>query len=316
MKYTVFLLLVSAIGFAQNNQKLIDYKNPNKTKQELERQKLQDKLRQDLEAGNLSLERLEELEDQILFSGYTYYPHSNTHPYIPHKWDYGIELGNMWIDEGLYWLGGNYGYNIGTCILTESQSCQQYFDVLLGASGRSGESNYYALLSYRWQFVNFPSPRSPVARIFTGVMHRIKDNTTKQFPVIGVGYGVTTYLHERADIRVEGRLGYGEEIGSFFQMFISVELKVARWLNFFAGKIRDVGVGTVETTGKIIKSGAKATGSLVEAGAEGLSKGVEAGVKAADKGIRSVGDSVGKQIEKKIKPKTDNSTKEKKDEKK
>jgi hypothetical protein len=224
-----------------------------------------------LRDGTLSLERLNEIETKYWTNEFKYSPHVNYHPYLPHKWDYGVELGSMEIESPLYWVGGNLGYNIGTCVFTSSQTCQQYMDVLLGSSGRDGETNWYGVFSLRWQFVNFPNTYSPIARVFGGVMNRIANDESKQFFIYGVGAGITTYLHPRADLRLELRHGWGKEIGSFSQAFLSVELKVSRWLDFFAGKLEKVGVGT----GKVIKHGVGGAGKIIEGTGDIIKKGVE-----------------------------------------
>lgn len=240
-------------------------KKRKKRRRRINRKKLEAYIQRGLRDGTLSLDRLNRIESRYLKQKLRYEPYVNAHPYLPHKWDYGLELGQMNIDKDLYWLGGNLGYNIGTCVLTNSQSCQQYMDFLIGSSGRDGETNWYGVLSLRWQFVNFPDTNSPIARVFAGVMNRIADDSSKQFFVYGLGYGITTYLHPRADLRLEGRLGWGREVGSFTQLFVSMELKVSRWLDFFAGKLEGVGVGA----GKVFKKGIGTTGGVIKSGVHG-----------------------------------------------
>ena len=240
-------------------------KKRKKRRRRINRKKLEAYIQRGLRDGTLSLDRLNRIESRYLKQKLRYEPYVNAHPYLPHKWDYGLELGQMNIDKDLYWLGGNLGYNIGTCVLTNSQSCQQYMDFLIGSSGRDGETNWYGVLSLRWQFVNFPDTNSPIARVFAGVMNRIADDSSKQFFVYGLGYGITTYLHPRADLRLEGRIGWGREVGSFTQLFVSMELKVSRWLDFFAGKLEGVGVGA----GKVFKKGIGTTGGVIKSGVHG-----------------------------------------------
>ena len=230
----------------------------------LNREKLEAYIQRGLEDGSLSLDRLHQLEKRYLRQDFRYEPHSNTHPYIPHKWDYGIEIGQMNIDKDLYWIGGNLGYNLGTCVLTRSPTCQQYFDFLLGSSGRDAETNWYGVVSLRWQFVNFPKTTSPLLRVFTGGMNRIANDRSQQFFIYGLGAGVTTYLHPRADLRVEARSGWGGDIGNFHQIFVSVELKLSRWLDFFAGKLEGVGRGA----GRILQKGVSGTGGVLQRGIE------------------------------------------------
>lgn len=276
-------------------------------KRKINREKLEAYIKRGLEDGTITIDRLNKLEAKYFSKEFRYTPHVNLHPYMPHKWDYGLELGGMEIKKDLYWIGGNLGYNVGTCVLTKSPSCQQYMDVLLGSSGRDGETNWYGVLSLRWQFVNFPDTYSPIARVFAGVMNRIADGTNKQFFVYGLGYGMTTYLHPRADLRLESRVGWGQGIGSFTQAFVSVELKLSRWLDFFAGKLEKVGVGTgkifktgigttgrvIKGTGNVLKKGAEGTGTILKKGAEGtgtiLKKGAEGTGTILKKGVEGTG---------------------------
>ena len=57
-------------------------------------------------------------------------------PYTPEIKEYALELGSMWEDENLYWLAANVGFHVGKCIFSESQSCQNYIDIIGGAGGR------------------------------------------------------------------------------------------------------------------------------------------------------------------------------------
>ena len=110
-------------------------KKRKKRRRRINRKKLEAYIQRGLRDGTLSLDRLNRIESRYLKQKLRYEPYVNAHPYLPHKWDYGLELGQMNIDKDLYWLGGNLGYNIGTCVLTNSQSCQQYMDFLIGSSG-------------------------------------------------------------------------------------------------------------------------------------------------------------------------------------
>lgn len=163
-------------------------------------------------------------------------------PFIPYSLDYGFEFGSGWGRENSYHIGANFGTHIGRCLLSESQTCQQYIDGLFTSAGREGQSMNSLQASLRWQFVSFPSSWSPFARIAVGGgVFRLPDREGQAF-VATIGYGVSTYLHPRADLRFEARIGYAEvPVG---QLLMSIQIKTDRWLSYFAEKARDLGFGT------------------------------------------------------------------------
>ena len=78
-------------------------------------------------------------------------------PFVPSSRDYSLETGIMWEENNLYWLGGQVGWHLGRCVLSKSQTCQQYFDVLAGVGGRDGLTNGMLAGSFRWQFIKIPN---------------------------------------------------------------------------------------------------------------------------------------------------------------
>jgi hypothetical protein len=191
----------------------------------------------------------EKLLEQYHSEGVPYVLHV---PYVPPVWDYGLEIGSYSTLQNNYWLGFNIGRHVGTCIFTTSETCQQYVDGIVGLGGRESRTHFFAAPSLRWQFVNFPTYWSTFARVFAGGTSSIEPEGVSRRWAYGVGLGVTTYLHPRADMRIEARLGAGSY--PFTQVFVSFQFKMDRWVSYFAEKLKAIGVGTVETTGSVIKN--------------------------------------------------------------
>lgn len=180
---------------------------------------------------------------------------STQYPFVPRDTDYSLELGAMSAKQSLYWAGANVGRHVGRCILSGSQTCQQYLDLIGGVGGRDGETDGVFLGSVRWQFINFPRSWSPLFRIFGGAINAHTESAKAWHLVTGAGVGFTMYLHDRVDIRLESRLGYADRpIG---QTMIAVQVKSDRLLAYFASKLAALGIATVETaieaTGAAIK---------------------------------------------------------------
>ena len=182
--------------------------------------------------------------------------------YVPVKRDYGMEIGGMWEQTNLYWVGANTGFHIGRCMYSESQTCQQYFDVIGGVGGREGLTVGLALASLRWQFISFPNRYSPFARVFTGVAS-IRDNERDRGELAyGVGYGIAASVHKNVDLKWEIRVGHAHQ--TYSQTFVSVNLKIDDILVYFANQIERVGKGTIDVTGKVIKKTIKAPGEVLK----------------------------------------------------
>lgn len=176
---------------------------------------------------------------------------SDLNAFVPEKIDYLGELGAMWEEANLYWIAASVGFNIGTCILSQSPTCQQYLDLIGGVGGRDSETHTLFMPSFRWQWVNFPSQWSPMARVFVGALNSHQSNGVERFFIYGAGMGFSAFLHERADLRVELRIGYGEQV--FGQLFFGVHIKMNQWVNYFAERLKDLGIGTYETIKDAVK---------------------------------------------------------------
>ncbi|MES2963073.1 MAG: hypothetical protein V4760_04225, partial [Bdellovibrionota bacterium] len=85
-------------------------------------------------------------------------------------------------------------------------------------------------------------------------------------PVGGIGVGITTYLHRNVDLRAEARVGGVDQ--SFVLGLLSAHVKTDRLLEYFARKLGELGVGTVQTaieaTGTVIKATGEGVGSAIE----------------------------------------------------
>ncbi len=160
-------------------------------------------------------------------------------PYVPQIKDYGLELGNAFEDQSLYALGFNAGFHLGTCVGTNSQSCQQFLDGIVNLLGREARQHWIGLASLRWQFVNFPSPWGPFARLFIGnklsIVPGRDDYSTFTY---GGGLGLARYLHPRVDLRVEVRAFQSEELYS--EVLISFQFKIDEWVKYFNEKLEGI----------------------------------------------------------------------------
>lgn len=191
-------------------------------------------------------------------------------PFVPRAIDYSMELGFHAGREDQLWIGGSIGRHVGRCWLSESETCQQYLDVIGGAAVREAESAGLYLGSVRWQFVNFPDRHSPFARVFVGMAQIKRPDEIGWRPVYGAGYGVTTYLHRMVDLRVEGRIGATDRL--FLQGVMAAQIKTDRLLETFAKRLRDLGRGTVETAIEATDTAIKATGEGIEGLADEVAK--------------------------------------------
>jgi hypothetical protein len=195
-------------------------------------------------------------------------------PYVPRKTDVSLEVGLLHADEDLLWVGGNFGAHVGHCIFSESQTCQQYVDGIVGAGVREGETVGLYLASLRWQYVNFPDRFSPFWRVFAGVANVADPGEHVLRAMGGGGVGITTYLHEKIDLRLEARAGYYDR--GFAEGLVGFQIKVDELLLVFASKLRDLGLGTVKTAIEVGGTAVKATTE----GVGGIVQGVEAPFKA------------------------------------
>ena len=188
------------------------------------------------------------------------------YPFVPYETDYALELGVFEAKDPNVWAGALIGRNLGRCIFTESETCQQYLDLIGGAAVREGETYGMVLISPRWQYVNFPDRASPFWRVFAGVSPVNRPGERSMKAMGGVGIGVTTYLHQYVDLRFELRAG---EIDQAFMLgLISAHIKTDRLLEYFAVKLKELGIGTVKTaieaTGTALKATGEGVGGVIE----------------------------------------------------
>jgi len=217
-------------------------------------------------------------------------PFLTNNPYVPQHKDYGFELGAMRERKGLYWMGINLGFNSGLCFASKDPQCQQYIDLIFGAGGREGETHYMGLISPRWQWVRFPSSWSPFARGFGGVLNSIETQGSEHMLTWGGGIGVARQLHERADMRIEFRFGYGDE--PFGMGLFSIQLKIDRLIEYFAKQMQGLGEGAVSATGGLIKGTATFTGKVIETTGKGVGKVMEKTVTTTVDVIKKTGKAV------------------------
>ena len=184
------------------------------------------------------------------------------YPYIPEKFDYYVELGSLWEQRSQFWMGAGFGRHLGRCVLSSSQTCQQYWDLIGGFGGRDGLTTGIALTGVRWQFVDFPKLYSPSVSLFAGYMSVRDNDRDLSILTYALGYGITTSLHKRVDLRIEARAGMGDEVWS--QALFAFHLKLDKWVDYFGAKLKKFGVKAFNSTTDTIGSGLKSTGDAVE----------------------------------------------------
>ncbi|OFZ18434.1 MAG: hypothetical protein A2Z20_04440 [Bdellovibrionales bacterium RBG_16_40_8] len=153
----------------------------------------------------------------------------------------------MWETTNLYWLGFTYGYNLGQCLWSSNINCKQYLDVTAGAGGREAHTEGLILLGTRWQFVNLSKNYSPTIQIFTGLMNISDSERNTKVGVYGAGFGLTTSLHEKLNVKWQNRIGGGDQFWA--QTMFSISLNLDSW---------------VETTGSVLKTTIEAPKTFFE----------------------------------------------------
>lgn len=189
-------------------------------------------------------------------------PWSHYHPFVPESKEYQFEIGNMWENESLYWMGFTYGQHLGRCINSESTKCQQYLDYHLGWGRRESITNSIGALSLRWQYVKFPEPFSPSFRVLAGGQ-KLADGSRDHYHFIyGLGLGFTASLHKNFDMKIEARIGDGSE--PWTQVMLSFNLKIDHWVQDFKDKVQKLGEDTWDVSGKIIKGSVEAPSNVID----------------------------------------------------
>lgn len=176
----------------------------------------------------------------------------NRQIYIPKKRDFGLELGTLWEEQTFLWLGGHIGFSIGTCPGFEEQNCQSYLDILGGLGARKDDSTQRLSLSWRWQFVNYPSAWSPFARVQGGFSNSQVGGVKRKKPIVGFGVGIATRLNKKLDVHFELRVGHTHQL--FSQANLGVKLPVDEWVSSFAQAVEKLGKKTINATGDLIRS--------------------------------------------------------------
>jgi hypothetical protein len=186
-----------------------------------------------------------------------------TAPYAPLKRDYSFELGGAWQESNYYYLGGLIGFNIGECRFYKDPSCQQYFDVTSGIAAKSAHTHAIWSAGLRYQLVQFPKTYSPFFRVFGGGMvTQIVGQDFYYRHLGGVGFGIISSLHEQVDLRIEGRLGYSNQ--SFGMLVIGGQLKIDKLITYFADKLQEFGIDTVEATGNVVNEAGELGGKAIK----------------------------------------------------
>ena len=117
------------------------------------------------------------------------------------------------------------------------------------------------LLGPRWQFVNYPSSVSPSIRLFGGVLNLRDDLRDFNKFTYGASYGLTLSVHERIDVRIEGRVGHADEVWT--QGVAAVHVKADQFVDYFADQLKAFGKGAIDTTGDVLKATGDAIGDVL-----------------------------------------------------
>ena len=189
-------------------------------------------------------------------------PYFGFEPYLPMNRDYSVELGTMWEQQTLYWMGGRIGFHIGTCVFSSSQTCQQYWDLFGGVGGRDGYTNGLLLTGMRWQFINYPSVVSPYVSVYGGTMTLNDSVRTGIIPTYAIGYGWSIAAHDNLDLHFGFKFGGGDQEWS--QVHVGLGIKIDRLVSYYAEKIKGVGEATVNVGGKVIKGTVDVGGKVIE----------------------------------------------------
>ena len=206
----------------------------------------------------------------------SYIPETN--PYLPQNTDYALELGSTWEDGSLYWTGATIGLNSGECWGNLASSCQRYLTLSAGVAGREGYTHGLSFGGIRWQFVEIPRNYSPFIGAFAGVMNSNVPGSVSQTAVWGINSGLFLYLHEAADLKLEGRIGKGRQ--PFAQLLVAAQLKLDHWVEHFVIKVKNLGIDTARrTTEAVVKTVShpgEAIGTVIEASKNVIKKTGEA----------------------------------------
>ena len=63
-------------------------------------------------------------------------------------------------------------------------------------------------------------------------------------------------------MKIEYRLFQAERM--YEQVMFSIQFQMAKWVEYFAEKLKDIGVGTANVTGSVLKGSAQVVGEVVE----------------------------------------------------
>ncbi len=210
-------------------------------------------------------------------------PYFGFDPYLPLVREYDVELGAMWEDQTMYWVGGRVGFHVGRCMFSGSQTCQQYWDLLGGVGGRDGSTNGLLLTGPRWQFVNYPNILSPAISLYVGAMTLSDANRSKEVLTYGIGYSITMAVHENLDLRLQLRAGGGDKEWS--QGFVGLGIKIDNLVTYYANKLNRLKEGAVDKTTTVIKGTVKGAGSVLKGTGEVLQKTIK-GLAPKDNSIK------------------------------
>lgn len=174
------------------------------------------------------------------------------YPYTPEVREYGIEIGSMWENDSLYWLGGKVGFHLGNCIFNQKSSCQQYLDLITGVGGRDGETLGYLLAGLRWQFVDLPRAVAPSVRLLAGMVN-VRDSVRDKFVgTIGMDYSWSVPVHPSVDLKATARAGYADD-RYWSQAFIGADFKIDRWID----DVSRYSWEKLKASGELIKRGVR-----------------------------------------------------------
>jgi hypothetical protein len=135
-------------------------------------------------------------------------------PYLPQKYDFGVALGSAFNSSNYAFFEIFSGFQTTSC----AHHCFDYIDLSGRALVQNGETNYQALIGWRFQKFFDDSMWGPYLRPFGGIEHYLYQGQVKDLGVGGLALGTYYFLHPGADLRLE----VGEAVGPISWTYLTL----------------------------------------------------------------------------------------------
>jgi len=126
-------------------------------------------------------------------------------PYLPQKFDLGGSLGAAFSTSPYILIEALAGFHTTSC----GFHCWYYIDLQFRTAAQNGETNYQALLVWRFQKFFDGSSWGPYARVFAGNDHYLFSGQVNDWGLFGAALGTYYFLHPGADLRLEAAQAWG-----------------------------------------------------------------------------------------------------------